>query len=67
MIRFVQIALLVAVMIPVAWAIRSATSTLPDAASWLLAGIPIGMALMMALNAWDRRIRQRAGEGSRSD
>jgi hypothetical protein len=49
MIRFVQIALLIAVMIPVAWAIKSGHAMLPNEAKWLVGGVPLGMAIMLAL------------------
>jgi hypothetical protein len=65
MIRLVQIALLLAIIIPFGIAVRWGVEGLPEAARWFGAGIPVGMAIMLALNAWDRR--QRDGAGRRGD
>lgn len=64
MIRLVQIALLIAVMAPIAWAIKSGHAMLPDEAKWFVGGIPVGIAICYAFWMWDNRIRQR--EGGRS-
>lgn len=59
LIRFIQIALLFAVMIPFAWMVKWTDAQLPARLQDVLTGVPIGMAIMLALNAWDRRIRRR--------
>lgn len=65
--RLFQVALLILFMIPVAWLIRSGHSMLSNEMKWFAAGIPAGMAIMLGLNAWDRRIRQRDGSERRGD
>lgn len=66
MIRWVQIALLLAVMIPFAWVVKSGVRGLSD--YWLDLGVAalIGFLLCFMLWRWDERIRQRSGN-SRSD
>jgi hypothetical protein len=65
-IRFVQIALLLAIVIPFAWLVKSGHGMLSSEMKWFFGGVPAGMAIMLALNAWDKRIRQRSGS-RRSD
>lgn len=64
MIRIVQIGLLLAVMVPFAWLVKSGVANLSP--RWLdfLSGIPVGMLICYGLWRWDDR--QRAGS-NRSD
>ncbi len=66
MIRFVQIALLVAIVVPFAWMVKAGVAELSP--RWLdfASGIPVGIAICYAFWRWDDRIRQRSGN-SRSD
>jgi hypothetical protein len=66
MIRIIQIALLLAVMIPFAWMVKSGVRGLSD--YWLDIGVAAvaGFLVCFALWRWDERIRQRSGR-SRSD
>ena len=64
MIRAIQIALLLAVIVPFAWAVKSGVSMLPRDLVMIGAGIPIGLGLSMLLDKWDARIRQRDGTGN---
>lgn len=63
MIRLVQIALLLAIIIPFGMAVRWGVGELPSAAVWFGAGIPAGMAISMLLDKWDRRIKERQSRG----
>lgn len=67
MIRIVQIALLIAIIVPFGMLVSAGHGMLPNEAKWLLAGIPIGVGLSMFLDKWDRSIRQREGAGRRGD
>lgn len=64
MIRVIQIALLLAVMIPFAWLVKSGTANLSP--RWLdfFGGVWVGLIICYGLWRWDDR--QRAGN-SRSD
>lgn len=55
MIRIVMIVALIAIIIPLGIAVKWGTALLPESASWFLAGVPVGMAIMLALDAWDKR------------
>jgi len=67
MIRFVQIALLLAVMIPLGMAVNWGHGLLPNEAKWFLGGVPLGIGICYAFWMWDNRIRQREGAGRRGD
>lgn len=59
MIRIVQTALLLAIVIPFGIAVRWADGQLPQRVQDVLTGVPIGMAICYALWMWDNRIKQR--------
>ena len=62
--RIVQIALLFAIMIPFAWAVKSGVATLSP--RWLdfFGGVWVGLGLCYALWRWDDRAKTRQREGS---
>lgn len=49
MTRVVAIGLLLAVMIPFAWAVRAGVAMLPERLVTFGAGVPVGMAIMLFL------------------
>lgn len=60
MIRLVQIALLLAIIIPFGVAVRAGVEMLPRDLIMFGAGIPAGVGLSMLLDAWDRRRKARS-------
>jgi len=67
LIRIVQIALLLAVMIPLGMAIRWGVTGLPERGKDIGFGVVIGIAICYAFWMWDNRIRQREGADRRGD
>ncbi len=65
LIRLIQIALLLAIIIPFGMAVRGGVGTLSD--YWLDMGIAalVGFGTCFALWRWDERIRQREGDDRR--
>ena len=61
--RLVQIALLIAIVIPFGMAVRWVDGQLPTRIQDVLTGIPIGIAICYALWRWDDRIKERQSRG----
>lgn len=58
MIRFVQIALLIAVVVPFAWLVKSGHGMMSEEMKWFASGIPVGIAICYAFWMWDNRQRE---------
>lgn len=67
MIRLIQIALLLAVIIPFGMAVRWGVEGLGQRGLDFGTGIGVGMMICYALWMWSDRIRQRDGVGRRGD
>lgn len=67
MTRLIQIALLLAIIIPFGMAVRAFHDGLPDSGRDVWTGIVIGFLLCYALWRWDERTRQRDGADRRGD
>ena len=65
MIRLIQIALLLAIMIPFGMAVRAFHAGISDSGRDIWTGMLIGFAICYALWRWDERIRQREGDDKR--
>ena len=67
MIRLVQVALLLAIVIPFGMAVRAFHAGIGDSGRDIWTGIVIGFLICYALWKWDERIRQREGADRRGD
>ncbi len=64
--RVIQIALLLAIIIPFGIAVRWGVEMLPRDLVMIGAGVPIGLAIGMALDRWSARIKERQKRGEYS-
>lgn len=64
MIRILKVVLLLAIVVPFAWIVRSEVRGLSDYWLDMSVAVFVGFALCFALWRWDERIRQRDGRGS---
>jgi putative effector of murein hydrolase LrgA (UPF0299 family) len=66
-IRVVQLALFFAIMIPFAMGVKWSVGFLDQRGLDIATGIIIGMAISLALQSWDERLRRRAGTRTETD
>jgi hypothetical protein len=66
-IRVVQLALFFAIMIPFAMGVKWSVGFLDQHELDIATGIIIGMAISLALQSWDERLRRRAGTRTKTD